>query len=195
MTLILTPVSVQQEEYTPGQSSPGTPPPPSEAAATQKYFTLVNNTVRDLQILNHRAKEYTTTATWHDNYARKISQFPTTGVDPEVVQYAQRIASDLQALAASLRGESVEINRLDNHVTYQWHINNNWSGPGGVWTAAGYHPAPWEVSSNLQEIRNAQDDAAAKSADQRDQIWDSMFSERDSIQGRMAAKYGVKFSL
>ena len=188
MTLILTPVSVQQKDYTPPQAKA----PPSEAEATQKYFTLVNNTIRDLQVLNHSAKEYNKTATWHDNYARKIGEFPTDNVDPEVVQYGHDMASALRALAASLRGVPTEVNHLENHINYQ--INVGAYGPAGTWTAWGYNPAPWEVSSNLQETRAAQDDAVEKGSSQRDQIWKSMVSERESTQGRMSQKYNVKFT-
>ncbi len=192
MTFIITPVALQKEEYLPTESSKL--PPPPQADATQKYFSLVNSTVHNLQILNHRAKDYYKTAQWHENYANKIAGFPTLDVDPDVVKYAQYIVSGLRALAASLRGAGLELTKLDNQVAYQWHVNDFY-GPAGTFTAYGYNPAPWEVSSNLQQIRNAQDDAAEKNSDDREKVWTSMGNERDSIRGRMEAKYNTKFSL
>ncbi len=117
MTMILTPISVNPSEYKPNPEYVKKNPPKPAAQtdvgqATLKYFNLVNNTMKDLQILNRRAKEYDRTATWHDTYATKIQNFPTTNVDPEVVQYASYLAGGLQTLASSLRGLPVRYNVL-----------------------------------------------------------------------------------
>ncbi|HZZ74024.1 MAG TPA: hypothetical protein VFE24_17355 [Pirellulales bacterium] len=191
MTFVYTPVSVQTEEYAPAVAAKTAPV--SEAAATQAYFTKVNHTILDLQVMNHTAKDYYKTAAWHQNYAKKISEFSTVGVDPEMVQYGKSIQRDLLGLAASLQGVPVQVNKLENKVTYNMNVNPWW--PGGYWTVWGYTPAPWEVTSNVQQIRNAQDEAVEKGAQQREQIWNNMVSLRDSIQGQMTAKYNVKFSL
>ncbi len=130
MTLILTPIPANPAELaTPSKTPPKTVKPAvpvDPGTATKKYFDLVNNTVRDLQILNRRAKEYNRTATWHENYARKIQDFPTTNVDPDAVAYGSYIASCLQSLASSLRGVPVQVQRLDNKVTYQVNTNHFW---------------------------------------------------------------------
>ncbi len=197
MTLILTPIAVSPTEYTPNPEYIKKTPPKAPAAsdmgeATLKYFNLVNNTMKDLQILNRRAKEYDRTATWHDTYATKIQNFPTTNVDSEVVQYASYLAGGLQTLASSLRGLPVQVQRLGNKVTYQWNMNNMW-GPGGVFTPFGYQPAPWEVTSNIQEVRIAQQEAIDKSVDERDGIWNQMLAEKAKIAAEMSKKYGLKF--
>ncbi len=38
-------------------------------------------------------------------------------------------------------------------------------------TPFGYIPAPWEVTNNIPEVRQAQQDAIDKSNDQREQLW------------------------
>lgn len=197
MTLILTPISVNPTEYTPNpeytQKVPPKQPTTSEmGAATLAYFNLVNNTMRDLQILNRRAREYDRTATWHDTYATKIQNFPTTNVDPEVVQYASYLAGGLQTLASSLRGLPVQVERLGNKVTYKWNMNS-WAGPGGVFTPFGYQPAPWEITSNIQEVRQAQQAAIDKSVDERDGIWNQMLAEKARIAAEMTKRYGIQF--
>jgi len=197
MTLILTPITVNPSEYTPNpeyvKKNPPKPAAPTDVGqATLKYFNLVNNTMKDLQILNRRAKEYDRTATWHDTYATKIQNFPTTNVDPEVVQYASYLAGGLQTLASSLRGLPVQVQRLDNKVTYKWNMNQ-WAGPGGWYTPFGYQPAPWEITSNIQEVRQAQQEAIDKSVDERDGIWNQMLAEKARIAAEMTKKYGIKF--
>ena len=197
MTLILTPIHVNPSEYTPNpeyvKKNPPKPVAPSDmGSATLKYFELVNNTVKDLQILNRRAKEYDRTATWHDTYATKIQNFPTTNVDPIAVQYASYIAGGLQALAGSLRGVPVQVDRLGEKVTYKWNMNNFY-GPGGVYTGLGYVPAPWEITSNIQEVRQAQQAAIDKGVDERDGIWNQMHAEKSKVASELREKYGLKF--
>ncbi len=196
MTLILTPIAVNPAEY---PQNPDYVKQPVKAAApsdvghaTLKYFELVNNTVKDLQILNRRAKEYDRTATWHDTYATKIQNFPIAGIDPEAVQYASYIAGGLQALASSLRGIPVQVERLGDKVTYKWNMNNFY-GPAGVYTAFGYHPAPWEITSNIQEVRQAQQEAIDRGADDRDGIWNQMLAEKARMAAELTKKYGLKF--
>lgn len=196
MSLILTPISIHPSEYKPNpeyvKKNPPKPVAPSDMGhATLKYFELVNNTVKDLQILNRRAKEYNRTATWHDTYATKIQNFPTTNVDPIAVQYASYIAGGLQSLASSLRGVPVQVDRLGNKVVYKWNVNT-W-GPGGVYTGLGYVPAPWEITSNIQEVRIAQQDAIDKSADERDGVWNQMLAEKSKVAAELSQKYGLKF--
>jgi hypothetical protein len=197
MTLILTPISVNPKEYQPNpeyaQKNPYKAPAASDVGhATLKYFELVNNTMKDLQILNRRAKEYDRTATWHDTYATKILGFPTTNVDPEVVKYAEYLAGGLHALAQSLRGIPTQVDRLGEKVTYKWNMNNFY-GPGGWYTPFGYQPAPWEVTSNIQEVRQAQQEAIDKSVDERDGIWNQMLAEKARIAVEMTKRYGLKF--
>lgn len=197
MTMILTPISVNPSEYTPNpeyvKKTPPKPAAPTDVGqATLNYFNLVNNTMRDLQILNRRAKEYQRTATWHDTYATKIQNFPTTNVDSEVVQYASYLAGGLQSLASSLRGVPVQVERLDNKVTYKWNMNNFY-GPGGWYTPFGYQPAPWEITSNIQEVRQAQQDAIDRGVDERDGVWNQMLAEKARIAAEMTKKYGLKF--
>ncbi len=71
-------------------------------------------------------------------------------------------------------------------------MNNFW-GPGGVFTPFGYQPAPWEITSNIQEIRIKQQDAIDKSVDERDAIWNQMLAEKARIAAEMTKKYGIKF--
>lgn len=197
MTMILTPIAITPQEYPQNpeyvQKNPIKAPAASDVGtATLKYFELVNNTMKDLQILNRRAKEYNRTATWHDTYATKIQNFPTTNVDPEVVQYASYLAGGLQTLASSLRGLPVQVDRLGEKVTYKWNMNSFY-GPGGVYTPFGYQPAPWEITSNIQEVRQAQQAAIDKSVDERDGIWSQMLAEKARIAAEMSKKYGLKF--
>lgn len=181
LSLIVTP-------STPYAIPPKTPvetPPKSPAdaqAATKKYVAAVNEMVADLQKANRRAKDYARTAAWHETFARKILELPTEGVAAEVVAQGDQIASALRALAASLRGEGVEVQTQQGALTYNVHVTPGtpmFSWPvltinGGYWGGVGYTQPTYDWTSNLQQVREKQAEAIAKGAAQREQIWQAI---------------------
>jgi hypothetical protein len=187
LSLILAPV--------PQRASPGEMPSQNvkqvTLKATRNYFNSVVRLLTDLQSLNRRARDYNRTATWHDNFARRIRELSVVGVDPVVADFGATSASRLDALSASLRGIPVEINQLENRI--ETHIDVGWAGPWGFWSVDGYHPAPWEVSTNLNQIRADQQEAINRGASQRLQIWQALEADRISTRNAMISKFGPEF--
>lgn len=163
----------------------------ADVAATRKYYRETNRLVADLQRANRTAKDYQKTAAWHDSFARRIEQLPVVGVDPEMLDYGAGVAQKLHMLAASLRGTKVDLAALQAGAQYNVQVSPVY-GPAGVFTAGNtYMPAPWEVSSNLADVRSRQAEAVAQGASQREQIWQSLEAAKVRIRNRMAEKYHI----
>ncbi len=166
--------------------------PASPAQASQAYFQAVDGLVNDLERARRRSNDYIRTATWHDNFAAKIEQLPTAGVDPRLVDYGYRVASGLRALAASLRGQAVTVTAHQQSVTYDVQVRPGFVGYN-VWGGVGYAPGSWRVTSNLQQIRERQAEAVAAGAEEREEVWAAMIDDRSSTARAMTDKYGEPF--
>ena len=121
---------------------------------TARYFSSVTGIVDDLQRVNRKATDYLRTATWHDNFAKRIDQLSIAGVESSVVEFGAETASRLRALAASLRGDAVEVDTQSRSVTYDMQVQPGWAA-WNVWGGYGYHPGSWRVTSNLKRSAGA----------------------------------------
>lgn len=177
-------------------ASGGTPGSAATAdlAASRNYYRQVSRLLTDLQRLNRSAREYQKTALWHDNYARRIAELPVVGVDPELLDYGADVVQKLRLLAASLRGTTIDLAAIQTKAKYQVNVSPFYGPAGSFQGTAGYVPAPWEVSTNLAEVRSQQAEAAARGASQREQIWQLLESETIRIRNRMAEKYSADFN-
>lgn len=174
----------------PPSSSASAKPTTADVPASRRYYKAVNRLVADLQRLNRNAREYQKTATWHDSYAKRIEQLPVVGVDPDMLTYGADIARKLHMLAASLRGTKVDLAALQAQTQYSVHVSPIY-GPAGWVTPSGYTPAPWEVASNLGDVRAQQAQAVAAGSNDREQIWRSIEADKVRIRNRMAEKYNI----
>ncbi|MEZ6053886.1 MAG: hypothetical protein R3C02_21255 [Planctomycetaceae bacterium] len=185
LSLIVTPSSPYHAPPKPVAETSKTEPQPTPAAdsrvATQKYVKAVNGMIDDLQRANRRAKDYFKTATWHDNFARKIMDLPRDGVSPEALDYAQSIASKFRALGASLRGQGVKINADQGTLTYDVNYTPGWASVN-IWGGVGYGESAVNVTSNLREVREKQAAAIEQGADEREQIWLMIENERADME-------------
>ena len=167
-----------------------------------KYFQAVNDNVADMERAYKRIKNYRQTAAWHDTYARRIDELPIAGVDPELLDYGQKMSSLLRALGASLRGMGLKIDALNNQITYEveqtpvYRNGAEWWW-GGAWTAYGPYtygqPMKSEVHTNLQEVRARQMEIVNNTQPEREQIWQMISEERNVTRRKMVAKYGSDF--
>jgi hypothetical protein len=161
-------------------------------ASSKKYLARIDRSLADLKSSLRRAKDYERTAKWHDTYAEKIDDLPIAGVDPELLEYGSSVSSKLRALAASLRGQAVEVNTQQRSVT--WNVNVD---PGAVaaswWGGAGYRAPTWQATSNLQEVRQSQAAAISNGSEQRLAIWQMIDDEAAQVRLRMSQKYGPAF--
>jgi hypothetical protein len=163
--------------------------------ASRNYYNAVNQILDDLEAMARKGKNYNKTAVWHDNFAKKIDQLSIRSVDPQILNYGAAVASNLRALAVSLRGVPVSVNRLERSVTYNVQYQ-----PGGyrpyndsIWSSVGYQPEWVNVETNQAEIRGKQAEAIEAGAKQREEIWQIISSDRQQIRLKMQETFGRDF--
>lgn len=181
-----------ETETAPAAPAPSTPRARPQANPSQVYLTAVNKAIDDLKVANRRAKDYERTATWHDNFARRIDNLPVGGVDKELLDYGRSVAGGMRALAASLRGQKVDIDAQARTFTYNVHFDPGWTAIN-YWGGAGYRAPTAGFDSNLQDVRSRQAEAVAAGAEQRREIWLSIDNQRGAIEQLMRQRYGDDF--
>jgi len=175
-----------------GTDSGTSPEMQMNAAASSKYFSQVDRFLEDLSKANRKATDYSRTALWHENFASKIDELPTMGVDPAVVEYGSDVASKLRALGRSLRGQQLQVNLQQGTLTYDYDYNPGWASMS-VWGGVGYGSPSYKVTSNLQEVRQRQAAAIAEGSRQREDVWSMITENRLKVLRQMQQKYGADF--
>lgn len=163
-----------------------------DARASLRYFNTVNQCLDDLQQSGRRGDTNPgQSATWHENMARKIDNLPTRGVDPGLIRYGAEMSERLRAIGASMRGISIEVNAAQNSIVW-----NSTYDPGyaeaNFWGGYGYRAPSYQVSSNLQQVREKQADAVVRGAKDREAAWLIVQNERQRMTLEVNAKYGSK---
>lgn len=160
--------------------------------ATQQYVLAVDKMIDNLKVANRNAQTYERTATWHDNFARRIADLPTVGVDPDVVNYGLKIAEDFRALSASLRGQGVQVASSQGTLTYNYSFNPGWV-QANWWGPVGFYGPSYNVTSNLQQVREQQARAIEAGAVDRTQIWTQIDNTRAATEVALKQRYGDDF--
>jgi hypothetical protein len=155
------------------------------------YFRDLEKIVTDLQASSRKSGDPSRVAAWCDNYARKIESASTTGVDKLLVNYGQGLAGKLKALGASLRGMQLEVDVLQNSVTWNVHVQPGYVN-AGWWGNVGFQPAVYNTTSNLQQVREKQAQAVLAGAKQRDDVWVMIENDRETVRKKLRAKYGAE---
>lgn len=168
---------------------------PATAAATRTYFSAVNQVFDDLAKLNKHAVNYNRTAVWHENFAKKIDQLSIRNVDPDLVIYGSKVASNLRALAVSLRGVPITVNQLEGAVSYNVNFQTGGYMPYNysLFSSVGYQPGYVNVETNQAEVRGKQAEAIAAGVQQREQIWQILADDRQKIRIQLVDKFGSEF--
>ena len=106
----------------------------------KNYFDKVADYVNDLQSNASSAGTFGAIAIWYDTYARKIDQLPVAGIDPELVEYAQRTANLMYQASSQIRNANYQksvrqTNVQPQYVTNTWGVtygySYGWDGYGG----------------------------------------------------------------
>lgn len=159
-------------------------------AATKNYVASVNRLVDDLQAKSRRAKDYQKSASWHETYAKKIDQLAVRDVDSAALEYAASVSSKLRALAVSLRGVPLEINRLQNSITYDVTYTP-WAAGVSVWGGVGYRPPSWQMNTNAGAIQAQQAEAIAAGEKTRYEVWKMLADDRQTLRVKLKEKYNI----
>lgn len=203
LSLVLAPRTIPERPLVQSRETEKKPPVPAptdvkprvsapDATSSLRYFNVVSRAIDDLHRSSSRGTNPTRTATWHDNFATKIEELSTDGVDPELVAFGRTVVARFRALAASLRGTAIEVDTQQRSVTYDVHYDPGWASVG-FWGQMGYQAPSVNVSSNLAEVRQRQAEAVSRWGHQREQVWSLILSDRSRIRQQMSDRYGKKF--
>jgi hypothetical protein len=163
----------------------------NELAASQRYYRSVTQVIDDIDRVNTAGKS-SRSATWLDNFARRIDHLPTAGVERELLGFGRRVSERIRALAASLRGQGVQVNSEQETLVYDVDYKPGWAA-ASYWGVVGYGEPSYKVSSNLQEVRERQAAAVTNGSKQRISIWNLITSDRAEIEKRMRDQHGDEF--
>lgn len=156
--------------------------------AAQNYYTSVNRFVDDVLGRMARATDYNRTATWHDSAAQSIDHLSLNSVPEELQKYGKQMSNSLRALAASLRGVPIDVEKLAAAYRFDYnYMPTSWNY--GIWSW-GYHPAYLNISTNEAEIRAKQAEAIANGAKEREQIIQQMQDERQDVRRAVLSSQG-----
>jgi hypothetical protein len=107
-------------------------------------------------------------------------------VDEELLKYGYSVAERLRAIAASLRGEVVDVNNLEKKIGYGVSVG---TAPGWGW-----RPQPFVyIQTNQAQIRAQQQEAIEKGEGTRQEIWKTIEAATADIRSRMGQKYKTPF--
>ena len=163
----------------------------NELAASQRYYRSVTQVIDDIDRVNTTGKS-SRSATWLDNFARRIDHLPTVGVERELLGFGRRVSERVRALAASLRGQGVQVDAEQQTLVYDVDYKPGWAA-ASYWGVVGYGEPSYKVSSNLQEVRERQAAAVTKGSQQRITVWNLITSDRADVEKRMRDQHGDEF--
>jgi hypothetical protein len=158
-----------------------------QALASLHYFKTVAAYLEDMKKPSTYDQKTTEKfALWFDNFAEKIEKLPTGNVDEALVKYGQATAARLHAIAASLRGEAVDVQKLEQSIGVSasvYAVNNGWGR---------LRPGVW-LETNQGQVRAQQAELVARGQQTRQQLLAQIDQDTATIRQQMAAKYERKF--
>jgi hypothetical protein len=158
------------------------------AANAQRYFRTVTMLLDDLKKPNSKVKNYQDSAQFFENYAKKIQQLPTFGVDPDLVAFGAQSAARLHTIAQSLSGEIMHLSTLEQAKMGLVVV----SGGGGLFGRNNGGGAG--ISSNVGDVNIRQAELMNKGRDAREEVWRMIDSDTAMIAEKMSKKYTAGFS-
>lgn len=187
-------VAAPPQPQPPARSSNVRGDSPEEAIrkTNRKYLDAVNKLLDDLDRSNKRANSYEQSSVWHERYAKRMEELSIKNVDPALVDYSRTLAGEIRGLARSLQGEAVQVNTQQQALVYSSQYTPGWASVN-IWGGVGYGEPAVNVQSNLAQVREQQAAAVAAGAQQREQIWQLMNSQRTAIDKVMRDKFGQDF--
>jgi hypothetical protein len=166
--------------------------------ASQRYFQLIQKKLDGLKNPSDKAqREYDAYALWYQKAADCISQLPTANVDAELLKYGQLAVDSLNAIAASARGEEVQVQKADG--SFKFGIMNFGPSYGPLYRGGGGRRGGWGggggiyLDTNIADINQAKAKAYEQGTQARNDIWMNLMSETDRTKKAMYEKFRVPF--
>ncbi|MCA8998478.1 MAG: hypothetical protein KDA80_15880 [Planctomycetaceae bacterium] len=151
-------------------TEPKAPPRVDPEKDTREYVEAVNKMIDDLEKAARKGTNYERTAMWHEKFADKIDSLSLSGVSQDARKYGAEVSNAFRALASSLRGQGIEVNAAQGTLVYNTQYTPGWASMN-IWGGVGYGYGSYNVTSNLQEVREKQAAAVVAGAKDREEVW------------------------
>ena len=175
----------------------------ADVLASKRYFDSVAEHVRELR-RRKRAVSYGQIGKWIQICAGRIDRLAVLGVDSQLVEYGQKVASDLRdvvgeiqasGIRASVRQAEIQPEFYGDVVYYEpWPYFAYWGWRPGYWRYDG-DTAYWHV--NLRTIkgerRKIRAQERARAAQAHRLIMQEIENQTAQIRWEMTDKYQVEF--
>jgi hypothetical protein len=149
--------------------------------ATRRYIDSVRRLADDVLKMAQTGKPEKTVM-WHETGAKKIEHLDPRGVDPDALQYGLFVADRLRAIAGSLRGVPIDLDRLARSA-YSIHVVRPfpfwWWGGGPV----------GDFQTNVPEVRAKMEKVIAEDQKNRQQLWSQIERSYAEVRQKLAVKY------
>lgn len=150
-------------------------------AATKRYFETVNEIVEGVRSLK-QDRRYDKMALWHETAAKKIEQLNPRGVDPDALAYGSDVAQRLRAIAGSLRGVPIDLDKLKSEgYFYATQYTSGW----GWWR---WQSAP-DVRTNLPQVQAKMAKVVTDDEKARQQLWGEISERGSKTRAALSRKY------
>lgn len=165
--------------------------------ASRVYFQSIQKLIDGLKNPPSRTRQnYQDFEMWYDRAGDAVGQLPTANVDPDLIKFGQLAENSLKAIAASARGENVQVQKAAN--SFQFGIMN--TGMWGPWGGGGWHGrrGGWGgggifLDTNLADVNAAKQKAIDGGTQARNDIWANLMSEMDKIRQTMYDRFKTPF--
>jgi hypothetical protein len=156
--------------------------------ATLRNFRTIEQFLDDLKRPSQRTQQdFSRFATWYDSFAERIEQLPTYVVDEDVAKFGKATAVRLRGIAASLRGDVLDVQKLEQSISITPFI---YATTGWGWRL---QPAIW-LQSNEAEVRAKQQAAIERGEQARRDLWSRIDNESAAISQALATRYKAPMS-
>ena len=173
---------------------------PVDVLASRRYLRSIDQSIKKLERSSVSAKNALLLANAFEREATKLRERNSSGVAPEILQYAYSMHEYFRAIAASLDGQSLKIDTLNDAVT--WNVSQTrggWVWGSGLFRQAGkpnVHGAQspgFELETNLAKIREKQAAVVLKGNEARVTLWEMIWEDQYNIKAEMRLKFGDDF--
>lgn len=166
-------------------------------AASLRYFQSIQRTFDGLKTPPTSSRQnYDKFAVWYETAADAIERLSPINVDPDLLKFGKLAVDSLRAIAASARGEEVQVNKAADG--FRFGIMNTGGYWGGRWGGGGWGRR-WGggggiyLDTNLADVEQAKQQAFEKGTQTRNDIWSNLMQETDKIRRAMYDKFKVPF--
>ncbi len=165
-----------------GSAVPANAPSGPTKDATKRYFETVHEIVEDVRSLK-QDRRYDKMALWHETAAKKIEQLNPRAVDPHALAYGNDVAQRLRAIAGSLRGVPIDLDKLQSEgYLYATQYVSSW----GWWR---WRAVQNDVHTNLPQVRAKMAQVVADDEKTRQQLWGEISERGSKTRVALSRKY------